>query len=63
MFYFDNKGKSEVVYDRLLEILNAKEMLFSEDIVFNIIKTLCTTYPTRTQKWMLNNQLRQRIIM
>ena len=63
MFYFDNKGKSEVVYDRLLEILNAKEMLFSEDIVFNIIKTLCTNYPTRTQKWMLNNQLRQRIIM
>lgn len=63
MYYFDNKGKSEVVYDRLLEILHAKEMLFSEDIIFNIIKTLCTKYKTRCQKWMLNNELRARIIM
>ena len=64
MYYFDQKGtKTEVVHDRLLEILHAPEMLFSEDIVFNIIKTLCTKYKQRTQKWMLNNELRARIIM
>ena len=63
MYYFEQKGsKTEVVYDRLLEILHAKEMLFSEDIVFNIIKTLCTKYAQRTNKWMLNNELRARII-
>ena len=63
MFYFEQKGsKTEVVYDRLLDILHAKKMLFSEDIVFNIIKTLCTKYAQRTNKWMLNNELRARII-
>lgn len=63
MFYFEQKGSnSDLVYNRLLEILNAPKMLFSEDIVFNIIKTLCTKYKNRTNKWMLNNQLRQRII-
>ena len=63
MYYFDQKGsKTDVVYDRLLDILHAKKMLFSEDIVFNIIKTLCTKYAQRTNKWMLNNELRARII-
>ena len=63
MYYFDQKGsKTEVVYDRLLDVLHAKEMLFSEDIVFNIIKTLCVKYPQRTNKWMLNTEIRKKII-
>ena len=63
MFYFDQKGSNtDLVKDRLLEILNAPEMLFAEDIVFNIIKTLHTKYGQRTNKWMLNTQIRQRII-
>lgn len=62
-WYFDQKGsQTETVKDRLLELMNAKEMLFSEDILFNIIKTLCTKYPSRTNKWMLNTQIRQRVI-
>ena len=62
-YYFSQKNsKTDLVYDRLLDILHAKEMLFSEDIVFNIIKTLCTKYSQRTNKWMLNNELRSRII-
>lgn len=64
MYYFDQKGtKTEVVRDRLLEILHAPEMLFSEDIIFNIIKTLCAKYQQRTKAWMLNNELRGKIIM
>lgn len=63
MYYFDQKGsKTELVYDRLLDILHAKEMLFSEDIIFNIIKTLCVKYPQRTNKWMLNTEIRKKII-
>lgn len=62
--YFNQKNsKTDIVYDRLLDILHAKEMLFEEDIVFNIIKTLCTKYKQRTQKWMLNNELRARILL
>ena len=65
VFYFDQpKNKTETVQDRILEILNAPEMLLAEDCIFNIIKTLCTNpkYKNRTQKWMLNTQIRQRII-
>ena len=63
MYYFDQPGtKTEPVQDRILEILKAPEMLFSEDILFNIIKTLCTKYPKRTNKWMLNTEIRKRII-
>lgn len=63
MWYFDQRGnKTEPVQDRILEILNAPEMLFSEDILFNIIKTLCVKYPTRTNKWMLNTAIRKRIL-
>lgn len=62
-FYFEQKNsKTDVVYNRLMEILNCKDMLFDEDLIFNIIRTLCTKYKQRTNKWMLNNQLRQRII-
>ena len=62
-YYFDQKNsKTDVVYNRLMEILNNKDMLFDEDLVFNIIRTLCTKYKQRTNKWMLNNQIRQRII-
>lgn len=61
--YFDQKGsKTDVVCDRLLEIINAPKMLFDEDIMFNIIRVLCTNYKQRTNKWMLNTQIRQRII-
>lgn len=63
MFYFEQKGaQTQTVCDRLLEIMNAPEMLFSEDIIFNIIKTLCTKYPNRTNRWMLNTEIRKRVI-
>lgn len=62
-YYFDQKNsKSDVVYQRLMDILNNQDMLFDEDLVFNIIRTLCTKYKSRTNKWLLNNQIRQRII-
>lgn len=62
-WYFEQKNsKSEVVYNRLMEILNNQDMLFDEDLIFNIIRTLCTKYKARTNKWILNNQIRSRII-
>lgn len=62
-YYFHQKGsKTDLVYDRLMEILNAKETLFSEDVIFNLIKTLCVKFPARTNKWMLNSEIRNRII-
>lgn len=62
-WYFDQKGsKTDLVYQRLMDILNNNDMLFDEDLVFNIIRTLCTKYKARTNKWMLNNKIRERVI-
>lgn len=61
-YWGQEKAQTQPVIDRLLEILNAKEMLFSEDILFNIIKTLATKYPKRMNRAMLNTQIRQKVI-
>lgn len=61
--YFSQKGSdTKTAVDRLLDIMHAPEMLFSEDIVFNIIKTLATKYPARMQKALYNNEIRARVL-
>lgn len=63
LYYWGQTGaKTQPVIDRLLEILNSQDVLFSEDIIFNIIKTLATKFPARMNKAMLNNQIRQKVI-
>ncbi len=61
--YFSQKGSdSQKAIDRLLEIMHAPTMLFSEDIIFNIIKTLSVKYKTRMQKALYNSEIRARIL-
>lgn len=62
-YYFTQKGSdTQIIIDRFLEIVNAKEMLFDEDIIFNILKTLFQKYPSRMQKAIYNPEIRARII-
>lgn len=66
MYYFDQKGaRTEVVQDRLLELIEASEnkddMLFSEDLIFDIIRTLMKYHPNRTNKFMLNKKIRDKV--
>jgi hypothetical protein len=66
--YFETKGsKANVVQDRLLELVenadNPKEKtLFSEDILFSVIKTLIAKYPGKTNKLLLNPQIRKKVL-
>jgi hypothetical protein len=68
MKYFDTKGsKASVVQDRLIEFVenndNPKEKtLLSEDLLFNIIKTLIAKYPAKTNKLLLNPQVRKKVL-
>lgn len=75
VYYFENvkDAKTNLVQDRLLELIEAPNetnangdkigvMLFSEDFLFNIIRTLMKKFPTRTNKFMLNSKIRQKII-
>lgn len=62
-YYFTQKDSdTKVVVDRLLEILHAEKMLFDEDIIYNIIKTLFQKYPNRMQKEIYNPEIRARIL-
>lgn len=62
---FEIKGgiKESVVYDRILEIVDNKEMLFSEDLIFHLIKSLVTKYPGRTGRLLMNSKIRNKIVL
>jgi hypothetical protein len=64
MYYFSQpKAKTDIVQDRLLELIDAgeEEMLFSEDLLFDIIRTLMKHFPARTNKFMLNKKIRDKV--
>ena len=62
---FGTKGaiKENVVYDRILEIVNNDEMLFSEDLIFHLVKNLITMYPGRTGKLLMNPIIRNKVVL
>lgn len=63
--YFDTKGsKDAVVCDRLLDLVNydGEDKLISEDLVFNILKTVIGRFPGRTKKLLLNPKVRTKIL-
>ncbi len=63
LMYFEEKGnKSEVVINRILEIINNDEILLSEDMIFNLIKQLNTKYPARVNKLMMNPTVIKKLI-
>ena len=63
-YYFSQKGvKENVVQDRLLEFVNNDRKLFSDDLLFHIIKTVISKYPARTNKLLLNADIRNKVII
>lgn len=62
---FGTKGaiKENVVYDRILEIVNNDEVLFSEDLIFHLVKNLITMYPGRTGKLLMNPIIRNKVVL
>ena len=62
---FGTKGgiKESVVYDRILEIVDNNEILFSEDLIFHLVKSLVTKYPGRTGKLLMNAKIRNKIVL
>lgn len=63
LFGTKNGVKESVVYDRILEIVDNEEMLFSEDLIFHLVKNLVTKYPGRTGKLLMNSKIRNKIVL
>ena len=64
MYYFSQKGSKEnVVQDRLMDFVNNPRKLFSDDLLFHIIKTVLAKYPAKTTKLLLNPSIRNKVII
>ena len=64
IFYFSQKNsKSDVVQNRILDIVNNQRKLFSDDLLFHYIKTIVNKFPTRTNKLLLNDKIRKKGII
>lgn len=61
--FFERKGsKTEIAVDRILKIVDSDKMLLSEDLIFNLIKTLYKNHPTRINKLLLNPKITKKLI-
>ena len=66
LYYFKQKNaKTEVVVDRLIQFIEAERTvkIFTEDILYNIIRTLHGQYPNRRNKFMVKPQIRSKIML
>ena len=64
LFYFSQNGsKQDIVQDRLLEFIENPRKLFSDDLLFHIIKTVIGKYPSKTTKLLLNSKIRSKVIV
>ena len=64
MFYYSQTGvKEAVVEDRLLEFIENPRKLFSDDLLFHIIKTVIGQYPAKTTKLLINSKIRSKVIV
>lgn len=64
LYYFSQKGvKESIVQDRILDFIDNPRKLFSDDLLFHIIKTVIGKYPSKTTKLLLNSKIRSKVIV
>ena len=64
MFYFSQNGaKQSIVEDRLLDFIENPRKLFSDDLLFHVIKTIVGKYPGKTTKLLINSKIRSKVMV
>ena len=62
MLYSNTKGsETKKVQERLIEIIDNDTMLFSEDLIFNIVKTLAVKNSAKMNKLMIHPKIRSKM--
>ena len=54
-----DKADSKKVADRIDKFVTSDTQLFSQDIMYNIVKTICSNHASLTNRWFLNKNIRQ----
>lgn len=63
LIYFAQGGsKTEVVTNRIIEIVDNDKLLLSEDLIFSLVKTLNKNYPGKCNKLLLNPKLAKKLM-
>ena len=67
MKYLSEGNKATIVCDRLVELVEnsnsvVDKHLFSEDLLFSIIKTIVAKFPGQTNKMLLNPAIRKKVL-
>lgn len=63
LLYLSKSGsETKVITDRILKIVENEKTLLSEDLLFNLIKTLNKKYPQKCTKLILNPKITKRLI-
>lgn len=61
--YFDKKGsETKPVEQRLIQIIDNPETLFTEDLIFHVIKVLVTNYKSRTNTLIMNPKIQAKLL-
>ncbi|MGL5561706.1 MAG: hypothetical protein ACRDCN_03660 [Tannerellaceae bacterium] len=62
---FSKKGaKTEPIAERILDLIDDNDkILLSEDLIFNLIKNITTSHPTRTKKLLLNPKVIKKLML
>lgn len=63
MIYFSKSGaKTDLITDRIINLIENDKLLLSEDLIFSLVKTLNKKYPGRCNKLLLNPKLAKKLI-
>ncbi len=58
-YFGTEKAESKKVEERLNDIITSETQLFTQDILYNIVKTLCKNHVALTNRWFLNKNIRE----
>ena len=63
LIYLQQKGaKFDVVEQRILDIIDYSKTLFTEDLIFVLVKNLISKYSSKMRKLMLNPKIRTKLL-
>lgn len=63
LHYFSKKGsKTDLVINRILDLIDNDQVLLTEDLIYNLARTLNDKYPVKCNKLLLNPKILSKLV-
>jgi hypothetical protein len=56
------ESNSQVIIDRVIELISSEKVLLTEDLIFKLIKSIVAKYPGRFNKILVNDKVKKSIL-